>query len=47
MSKTKEYSSDVQQKIFELHKIENGCKKIAINSYNSIENPHFHHQGNN
>ena len=29
MSKTKEYSSDVQQKIVELHKIESGCKKIA------------------
>ena len=29
MSKTKEYSSDVQQKIVEHHKIESGCKKIA------------------
>jgi len=29
MSKTKEYSSDVQKKIFELHRIESGCKKIA------------------
>jgi len=29
MSKTKEYSSDMQQKIVELHKIESGCKKIA------------------
>ena len=29
MSKTKEYSSDVQQKIVERHKIESGCKKIA------------------
>jgi len=29
MSKTKEYSSDVQQKIVELRKIESGCKKIA------------------
>jgi len=29
MSKTKEYSSDVQQNIVELHKIESGCKKIA------------------
>ena len=29
MRKTKEYSSDVQQKIVELHKIESGCKKIA------------------
>jgi len=28
MSKTKEYSSDVQQKI-DHHKIESGCKKIA------------------
>jgi hypothetical protein len=29
MSKTKEYSSDVQQKIVEHHKIETVCKKIA------------------
>jgi len=29
MSKTKEYSSDVHQKIVEHHKIESGCKKIA------------------
>jgi len=29
MSKTKEYSSDVQQRIVELRKIESGCKKIA------------------
>jgi len=29
MIKTKEYSSDVQQKIVELHKIESGCKKIT------------------
>jgi len=29
MSKTKNYSSDVQQKIIELHKIGSGCKKIA------------------
>jgi len=29
MSKTKEDSSEVQQKIVELHKIESGCKKIA------------------
>jgi len=29
MSKTKEYSSDVQQKIVELHKIQSGCKKIS------------------
>jgi len=29
MSKTKEYSSNVHQKIVELHKIESGCKKIA------------------
>ncbi len=27
MRKTKEYSSDVQNKIVELHKIESGCKK--------------------
>jgi len=30
MSKTKEYSSDVHQKIVEHHKIERGCKKIAL-----------------
>jgi len=42
MRKTKEYSSDVQQKIVELHKIENGCKKIA----KALKNP-MHHQGNN
>jgi len=29
MSKTKEYSSDVHQKIFEHHKIESGCKQVA------------------
>jgi len=29
MSTTKEYSSDVQQKIVEHHKIESVCKKIA------------------
>ncbi len=29
MSKTKEYSSDVQNKIVELHKIKSGCKKIT------------------
>ncbi len=29
MRKTKEYSSDVQNKIVELHKIEIGCKKVA------------------
>jgi len=29
MSKTKEYSSDVQQKIVDHHKIESGCKKTA------------------
>jgi len=29
MSKTKEYSSDVQQKIVDHHKIESGCKKRA------------------
>ncbi len=29
MRKTKEYSSDVQNKIVELHKIESGCKKRA------------------
>jgi len=29
MSKTKEYSSDVQQNIVELHKIESGCKEKA------------------
>ncbi len=29
MSKTKEYNSDVQQKITELHKLESGCKKIS------------------
>jgi len=29
MSKTKEYSSDVQQKIAELHKIKSGWKKLA------------------
>jgi len=29
MRKTKEYSSDAQQKIVEFHKIENGCKKIV------------------
>jgi len=28
MSKTKEYSSSVHQKIVEHHKIESGCKKI-------------------
>jgi len=28
MSKTNEYSSDVQQKIVELCKIESGCAKI-------------------
>jgi len=38
MSKTKEYSSDVQQKIAEHHKTESGCK---------IENPHFDNQGQN
>jgi len=29
MRKTKEYSSDVQQKIVELHRIESGYKKTA------------------
>jgi len=29
MSKNKEYSSDVHQKLVEQHKIESGCKKIA------------------
>jgi len=36
MSKTKEYSSDVQQKIAEHHKIESGCKKIAKELKNPI-----------
>jgi len=43
MSKTKEYSSDVHQKIVELHKIESGCKKIV----KEFENSHFDQQGNN
>jgi len=29
MSKTKEYGSDVQQKIVDHHKIESGCKTIT------------------
>jgi len=29
MNKTKEYSSDVHQKIVEHRKIESGCKKMA------------------
>ncbi len=29
MRKTKEYISDVQQKIIEVHKIESGCEKRA------------------
>jgi len=33
MSKTKEYSSDVQQKIVELHKIESGCKKKIAKAF--------------
>jgi len=41
MSKTKEYSSDMHQKIVDHHKIESGCKKIGK------ENPHFDPQDNN
>jgi len=29
LSKTREYSSDVHQKIAELHNIQSGCKKTA------------------
>jgi len=29
MSKTTEYSSDLQQNIVDLHKIKSGCKKIT------------------
>jgi len=42
MNKTKEYVSDAQQMIVELHKIENDCKKLAKAS---PKYPHFHHQG--
>ncbi len=35
MRKTKEYISDVQQKIIKVHKIESGCKKRA----RAVKNP--------
>ncbi len=45
MRKTKEYISDVQQKIIELHKLESGFKKISravktkfIKKFQSTEN---------
>ncbi len=39
----KEYISDVQQKIIQLHKL---VKWLQEKSWSS-ENPHLHHQGNN
>ncbi len=36
MRKTKEYISDVQQKIIELHKLESGFKKIPISTSRAI-----------
>ncbi len=43
MRKTKEYISDVQQKIIELHKL----VKWLWEKSQSSENDHLHHQGNN